>query len=375
MRWPQILLLLLVSACGDGGNDIPSIGGNEIFISGTGANGIFDPSLAKDSGSTLWMTYSDVSLAPVSNKLLQVRTGLAFSTDNGANWTNNGVLTDIVTLSVPDPMGGASWTAIFEQEVSRLEYDSADTDVSRRWKLLWHQYIYAYDPNTDTSLPLYQNGWVALKAAATPGGLAAASERKLFTGTWYNAVDNGPSEYPLDSMVPALNDCAAFTEPGLLAVTDGVYVALRCEPDPAIGGSMGKIVLLKCTHTAGAAFASCAYLGSLLLDSEAPDHGAYSGFSAPDLVHVGTKDYLIVTPTNPYLGCLVIEFADIASATLVRNLGKAVIAKSLTSSHGGTHYGACGYHPAATASGIIESSANSLWNPQFRMFSSKVHLP
>ena len=378
LRWSQVFLLLLASACGGGGNqDSPPAGSSEILIFGTGANGIFDPSLAKNSGSTLWMTYSDVSLAPVSNKLLQIRTGLASSADNGASWTNHGVLTDIVPLPpVPDPMGGANWTAIFEQEVSRLEYDAADTDTGRRWKLLWHQYIYAYNPNSDSSLPLYQNGWIALKTAAMPGGLAAASSRKLFTGTWYNAAGNGPSEFPLATTVPTLNDCAVFTEPSLLAVSDGVYVALRCEPDPAIANSMGKIVLLKCTHTAQTAFASCSHLGNLLVDSEAADHGAYTGFSAPDLVHAGNKDYLLVTPTNNgYRGCLVFEIADLASASLVRDLGKAVIVKSLTDNHGGAHYGACGYHPAATASGILDSSADINWNPQFRIFSSKTHLP
>jgi hypothetical protein len=52
-----------------------------------------------------------------------------------------------------------------------------------------------------------------------------------------------------------------------------------------------------------------------------------------------------------------------------------VVVKSLTDSYGGDHYGACGYHPVATASSIIDSSHHTNWNPQFRLFASKVNLP
>lgn len=365
-------------SCGGGGGAGIVTPSNEIRIPGVGPNGIFDAAIATDGGGTLWMSYSEVRFSPFSNKLLNVRTRLAASGDAGANWTDAGILTDFTEFTVPDPGGGSAWNIVWQQEVSRIEYDAADTDAGRRWKLLWHRYTDSYNPNTDTRAPLYQNGWIALKTAATPGGLATAGERRLFTGTWYNATDNGPSEYPLDSLVPALSDCATFTEPGILAVSSGMYVALYCAPDPNIANSMGKIVLLQCTHTAGAAFASCNYLGNLLVNNEAAAHGAYNGFSAPDLVHAGTRDYLIVTPTsnNGYRGCLVFEIADLATASLVRDAqNKAVAVKSLANSHGGGHFGACGYHPAATASGIIDSSHHTSWNPQFRIFASKNNLP
>jgi len=369
-----LLLLFLLASCGEGGG--PVAGSNEITIPGVGPNGIFDPAITTDGSGTLWMSYSEVRFSPASNKLLNVRTRLASSSDAGASWSDTGIINDFIDGTVPDPGGGMSWSYVWQQEVSRIEYDAADSDAGRRWKLLWHRYTDAYNPNSDSRVPIYENGWVAMKSAASPGGLATAAERKLFTGTWYNVVNNGPSEFPLAATVPTLNDCGTFTEPGVLAASDGVYVALDCIQDPGVANSMGKIILLKCTHTVSAAFASCTYLGNLLLDSEAADHGAYTGFSAPELVHAGSKDYLVVTPTNNgYRGCLIFEIADLTDATLVRSAGKAVIVKSLTNNYGGDHYGACGYHPAATASGIIDSSHHTNWNPQFRLFASKVNLP
>jgi len=364
--------LLLLTACGGGG---PSAGSAEITIPGVGSNGIFDPSIATDGGGTLWMSYSEVRFSSASNKLLNVRTRIASSSNAGGSWTDAGVINDNFGGTVPDPGGGSDWTFVWQQETSRIESDAADTDTSRRWKVLWHRYTDAYNPNTDTRIPIFENGWVALKTAATPAGLATAIERKLFTGTWYNVANNGASEYPLATTVPALSDCGAFAEPGMLAASGGVYVALDCIADPGIPNSVGKIVLLFCTH----AFDSCSYLGNLLVDTEAADHGAFVGFSAPELVHAGSKDYLIITPmiasVPSYRGCLVFEFADLASASLVRNAGKAVVVKSLVESYGGDHYGACGYHPSATASGILDSSHHTNWTPQFRIFASQVNLP
>jgi hypothetical protein len=366
----------LVASCA-GGSDGAAPASTEILIAGVGPNGIFDPSISADAGGTLWMAYSEVRFSPVTNKLLNVRSRIASSSDSGTSWADAGIVNDFIEFTVPDPGGGSDWNAVWQQEVARIEYDAGDADATRRWKLLWHRYVYAYDPNTDASAPIYEHGWIGLKVAASPAGLAAASERKLFTGSWYNSAVNGASEFPLASTYAALNDCAVFTEPGVLAVNDGVYVALYCAPDTNVPSATGKIALLKCTHTAQAAFAACSYLGNLLVNSEAAAHGAYTGFSAPDLVRSGGKDYLIVTPTNNgYRGCLVYEIANLATASLVRDAqNKAVVVKSLTDSHGGTHYGACGYHAGATASGILDSSYKQGWSPQFRVFASKTGLP
>lgn len=376
--WRGLLLatLTLTAACGGGGGGGPPPGNSEIQIAGVGPNGIFDPSLTQETGGALWMSFSEVRYSPTTNKQLYVRTRIASSTNNGAGWTDAGVANDSVTFTVPDPGGGAAWNAVFQQEVSRLEYDPGDADANRRWKLLWHRYVNAYNPNNGVSLPLYQHGWVGLKVAATPGALASAGERKLFTGTVYDSAINGASEYPLASTVAALSDCVVFTEPGLLAVNDGVYVVLRCATDPANAAAVGKIALLKCTHTALQAFASCGYLGILLTDREAPGYGNYDGFSAPDLVQVGAKRYLIVTPTikDSYKGCLVFEVSDLAGAALVRNLGVAVVARSINTASSAEHHGACGYHPGATASGVIYGEYNFGGSPQFRLFNSNINL-
>ncbi len=373
-----LILPVLVTACGGGGNGGANPAGTEILITGVGPNGIFDPSITADAGGTLWMAHSEVRFSPVTNKLLNVRTRIASSDDGGANWADAGIVNNFIEFTAPDPSGGSDWNAVWQQEVSRIEYDAGDADTSRRWKLLWHRYVYAYDPDTELTVPIHEHGWIGLKVAANPAGLAAASERKLFTGTWYNSAINGASEFPLASTYTALSDCALFTEPGVLAVNDGVYVALFCAPDSNLPNATGKIALLKCTHTAPKAFAACSYLGNLLVDDEAATHGAYTGFSAPDLVQAGGKYYLIVTPTNNdgYRGCLVYEIENLATASLVRDAqNRAVVVKSLIGSHGGDHYGACGYHAGATASGILDSSYKQSWSPQFRVFASKNTLP
>jgi len=374
-----VAALAMLCACGGGGGGGgggPKISGSntEISFPNISTNGIFDPSIALDGSGKLWMSYSEVNFVPGTTRYWTVRTRIASSNDAGGSWADEGLITDWLTAAAPP--GYEAW---WEQETPQLTNDAADSDPTRRWKMLWHRYTYIHNTLTDAHGPAHENGWISLKIAGTPNGLASATERKLFTGYFYNTANDvyiGMPEFPLASLHAGLADCAAFAEPGMLPVGDGVYVVLRCAPLPATT-DIGKIVLLKCTHTVAKAFAACAYIGNFLADTEAPDHGPYNGFSAPDLVKVGAKNYLIVTPTNNdgYRGCMVFEVANLASASLVRDgMSKAVLVKSINLNSTSDHFGACGYHAGATASGVIHGEVRFSTIPNFRLFASRTNL-
>jgi hypothetical protein len=205
-------------------------------------------------------------------------------------------------------------------------------------------------------------------------------ERKLFVGAGYDTSDNtilGVPEYDLAALYPAVNElstCAAFTEPGAIATNSGVYISLKCAT-----GGVGKVVLLKCDNELTAS--SCTYIGDFTDDSEAAQFSGagqnFDGFSATELVVASGKTYLIVTPTESpgdlYRGCLVFEVADLATATLVRNVGDPVLVKRVEGTSGSFN-GACGYAEGLSASGIIYSELNNT-APQFRLFASHSELP
>jgi len=367
-------ITLFACSSGGGGGGNPPGGFNEISFPNIGDNGIFDPAIAQDGTGILWMSYSEVNYVSGTTAYWTVRTRIASSNDAGASWADIALINDNLPAAAPAP-----FEAWWQQEVSHVTFDAGDSDATRRWKMLWHRYTYVHNTVTDAHGPTHENGWISFKAADLANALAPAAERKLFTGYMYNTANDayiGPPEFPLASLHAGLSDCAVFTEPGMLPVNDGIYVALRCAPWPATA-DIGKIVLLKCTHTPARAFDSCSYLGNFLTDTEAPDHGAYNGFSAPDLVTVGLKNYLIVTPTNNdgYRGCLVYEVANLDSATLVRDInGKAVVVNSINMNSTSDHFGACGYHAGATASGVIHGEARLSSVPIFRLFASRTNL-
>lgn len=375
MLTPVAASVIMLGACssGGGGGASPPVASNEINFPNIGNNGIFDPALAQDGTGKLWMSYSEVNFMPGTTAYWTVRTRLTSSNDAGASWADIGLLNDTLPAAAPSP-----YEAWWQQEVSFVSFDAGDADAARRWKMLWHRYTYVHNTATNTHGPAHENGWISFKVAVSANALVSAPERKLFTGYAYNTANDvyiGPPEFPLASLHAGLSDCAVFTEPGMMAVSDGIYVALRCAPAPSTA-NIGKIVLLKCTHSVAKAFAACSYLGNFLTDTEAPDHGAYDGFSAPDLVKAGTRNFLIVTPTNNdgYRGCLVFEVANLASATLVRDgNGKAVLVNSINTTSASDHFGACGYHAGATASGVIHGEARLSSIPVFRLFASRIN--
>ncbi|MBU1237688.1 MAG: hypothetical protein KJ634_03620 [Gammaproteobacteria bacterium] len=369
------ILSLLVFGCGGGGSDggDPAPVASEIQVGATpGDDGVFDPAPARDGSGTLWMSHSSVNWSADDTTLSQVYTRIASSTDSGSTWTDAGVDPN---HRPPDFQVG-SIRVTWRFEVSRLFYDPYDSDASRRWKMLWHRVAAMGSP---TPTPLFQNSWIGYSSAAAPDGSWSA-ERKLFTGSLYNAAEMdvviGAPEFPLDSQYSAdLGGCTVFTEPGVLARSDGIYVSLQCT-------TAKKIVLLRCDR----GFSACDYLGDLLTAADAPQFSQggemLDFFGAPELVDTATATYLIVTGVdeivaggeNRYSGCLAFRIGDLANATVERSGGVPVLVERVSGTSGSFN-GACGYDAHATGSGIIYSEFTPSATPRFHLFASHVDLP
>jgi hypothetical protein len=371
------LLMLPLSSCSGGGSsDGTTLAASEIHVIGSpGSDGVFDPAPMSDGAGNLWMSHSIVRPSPNDAVLGQVRTRIAASGDGGSTWTDAGI--DPNNVADPDfqvPPGSGPWVT-WRFEVSRLLYDPYDSDATRRWKMLWHRVAAADIGGRGT--PLFQNSWIGLSTAAAPNGTWSA-ERKLFTGSMYNGTDMnaviGMPEFPLATQYSGagqLANCTVFTEPGMLARSDGIYVSLQCT------GTAAKILLLRCDR----AFSACTYLGDLLSGSEAAQFSlsgqALNGFAATELVESGGNTYLIVTgyepPPDTYRGCLVFRVSDLATAAVERSGGNPVLVKRIAGTSGSFN-GACGYDARATGSGIIYSES-SISAPHFHLFASHVGLP
>lgn len=367
-----LFMVVALASCGGGGggSDAPATpSAVELTVAGTpGTGGVFDPAPTSDGTANLWMSYSMVRPSPNLASMNQVRTRIASSADSGRTWTDLGIDPNGLgydDFEVPNGSGGRQW-ATWRYEVSRLLHDPDDIP-SRRWKVLWHRVL------AIGSGPIFQDSWVGLSTAPAITG-PWSPERKLFTGSAYNSADMdtfiGAPEIPVATLSSALGGCEVPTEPGMLARAEGIYVSLQCAP-------AGKIVLLRCDR----AFSTCSHLGDFLAADEAAQFSlsgqSLNGFSASELVEVGGAAYLIVTgyepPPDTYRGCLVFRVADLASASLERSGGKPVLVKRVAGSSGSFN-GACGYHTAASGSGIIYSEYSSV-SPQFHLFASGTNLP
>ena len=371
--------LAALYSCGGGGAGLPPVPATALSISGVLAtDGIFDPSPRHDGSGNLWMSYSTVNYSPHDAALTEVRTRVASSADGGSTWTDVGV--DPNNNTAPDfqpTVNGTTYWASWHYEVSSLLYDPYDADATKRWKMLWHRMAYV-ESGGSSNLSI-ENSWIGLSTASAPNA-AWSAERKLFAGSKYATTANtfiGAPEIQLDTLHTSLNSCIAFTEPSMLAKSDGIYISLNClglTPSLVV---TSKIVGVRCDRT----FTTCTYLGDFLQGSEAAQFSqsgqALTGFSATELVSAGGNDYLIVTPTEPpsdsYRGCLAFRISDFATATLVRNSGTPTLIKRISGTSGSFN-GACGYDTGATASGIIYSEYNNS-APHFRLFASHVTLP
>jgi polyhydroxybutyrate depolymerase len=299
-----------------------------ITFPGIGARGVFDPSL-EAAGDRIWMSYSAVEEpadTPCASTIERVETRLAYSDDHGSTWTDAGLVNAAQPLCLPAPAS----VGVRVNEVSTLVRDPA-APAAARWKLLWHHYLWVRDSRQGNRR--FEHGWIGLREASTPGGLARAPERKLFVGSAYEAVDDpvaGPPLVRLDRLHSALAGCLAFTEPGALATRRGLYVALRC-----VSPRTQKLVLLE----RGARWR---YVGTIADD-----------LTAPELFLSKGRAYLIATALDAgrYDGCR-LSSIDLSTGSL----GRLLIEVSGTP---GSFNGACGWEPTASSGGILLSEVRA----------------
>src|SRR3990170_78393 len=198
-----------------------------ITFPGVGAHGVFDPSLEPD-GDRLWMSYSAVEApkmpacaATGRSTIERVETRLAWSEDGGRTWKDAGRVNAAEDVCLPEPARLGTWV----NEVSTLVRDET-APKAERWKLIWHRYLWVNDSNQMNRR--FDQSWIAVRSAATPGKLAAAPARKLFVGMAYDPRHDasGKPAARLTDLHADLADCAVATEPGALSTPDGLYVPL-----------------------------------------------------------------------------------------------------------------------------------------------------
>ena len=350
---------------GSSGSSSGALSPEEITFNGIGPDGIFDPALAFDPGtSRIWMSYSEVgdsAMWPGQNTTIDTR--LAYSDDAGATWQDAGLEINTaldVTLPLTPPNDAGTWV----HEVSSIVYDPG-APAAERWKILWHHYL------TINGVTHYEIGWIAMRTAPAPDGPWSA-ERKLFAGTLYDSVTYGATEVQLDQLDPELNNCQVFSEPGMVATADALYAVLL-GIDPTVDN---RIILLKWPYPNPSG--KWQYLGSLLIGNVDGPLFGYDAFTAPDMFIRGSTHYLIATPRTgtispTYLGTFVFEIEDIDAATLIRTGGVPDLVMELYGADG-SHNGAAGYVAEATASGIIYSEVFITPSPFFRIYASHRNL-
>jgi len=357
-----MVLLFFFMSCEKDENNNGETSRRQITFAGVGDYGIFDPSLARDPNTgKLWMSYSEVdnSTYPANKR---INTRLAYSGDSGTTWADSGSVINQATDQIYD-IFETTWV----YEVSSICYD-ANEPSSDKWKLVFHRYL-ALGTNR-----LFEHGWIGMKTASTPGGLASAAEIKLFTGKSYDADANNPPNpvLPLDTHHSDLNACLVFTEPSVFSTNNALYICML----GAKSSSMGIIFLVKYPYPAG----PWEYKGTFLNnDVDAPAINAtYDGFSAPSIYEKGGKFYLMVTPVikdgsvDKYSGTVIFEITSLDSATIKRNTGIPEVINSVYGT-ADSFNGAAGYISQSTGSGILYSELSTSPSLEFKIFASMVN--
>ena len=307
--------------------------------------GYGDPSLEFDASTgTLWLAYSwlNIDVSDPGPPLvfdLGVRTHLARSDDNGASFTFVRTINDTAIESHPDT-GVTGWSV--HEVPTLLREPSGD------WQLLWYKY---FNPlGTVTGVDERQEYLYWRTTAATPDQLGDVSE------VWARALATSPSwGAPVDfNAIVELADCVTLTEPALFAFNNETYVASSCLIADATGrrADLERLVLLKQTAN------GYSYVGDILDAQDAVDLGVDVIQQADISVARDGSILLVVTPiildADPsHQGCVVFEFADFASGTLLRDTnGVAVPRTVITSDGNGLGPGLCSYD-ASSETGVL----------------------
>lgn len=342
------------------------------------ARGVFDPSVTEDPATgRLWMSYSSFDASTHSRWGIGLR--LAYS-DDGDTWHDAGRVQQFAEVKV-GPLDAteageseveADSPGIWQNEASTLVHD-AQAPSEQRWKLFWHQSLWAND------VPRYASySWIALKMAESPASLAKAAPIKLFTG--YMARSPGetagapvfsplptPPAIHLDRKDPQLGACV-FGQPAALATRDGLYLALDCAwlgTRPQLHTTLLRCNAPTCNVTDAASWTVLGRLTDPRDGVQLNEH--YKGFGGTALVEQGGQYFLVATPMtvegDRYDGCIVFRFADFAKGQLERTRRGKLVASRTIQGIPDTHHGACAAH-ARLKGGVLLSQIVSTAAPR-----------
>jgi hypothetical protein len=364
-----------------GGGDATAPARTRITFDGVGPVGVFDPSLASADGEArVWMAYSEVLPSPMwpTQNVHVVHTRIARSDDEGATFTDVGVDAttfrdvDLAPLLAP-PLNAGTWIA----EVSSLVWDQG-APAAERWRLAFMHYLQI------NGVRHFEHGWLGLKTAATPEGLAAAVETKLLVGTGYdsgNDVAGGASKSPLggapiihlDTLHPDLAGCT-FAEPSLFSTATSLELALLCAKSDTDRRIVRVTCARPCAPTSPTAWS---YAGTLLTSADASALGYDRGFSAPALVRTASGGRaLLVTPSKStpfpdfYDGC--VGYPLTATGALQGSARSPAFSAPGTPS---AFRGACDYSPKAARAGVLLSELAVDQKDSFRLYATHIELP
>lgn len=326
---------------------ITILGDPPATLGGTPApfRGYGDPSLELDPlTGELWLSYSwlDVLVTPGNPPLIDlgVRSHLARSADGGRTFEFVRAVNE--TRALPHPHSKKPvWTV---HEVSTL---ARQPDAN--WQLLWLAY-FDHVGRSEAGILDRLDIHYRRAVAASPADLAdddkaawIADRRTAITG-----------QHDLRDM-PALEDCAGFTEPALFVYDEATYLATTCvvlAEDGRRQPQLERVVLMRETA------AGYDYAGVLLDGVDAARLGADRLEQADLSVARDGAVILIVTPIKdaaapPHQGCVVFTVADITQARLRRDAnGNATPRFIFTAEGSGLGPGLCTYE-ATSATGVL----------------------
>ncbi len=291
-----------------------------------------------------------------------IETRLAYSDDQGGAWTDAGPINPTVDFCTGHP--GPLNAATFVNETSSLVVDPY-APASQRWKLFWVEYLAINDGVYSTATRHFDISWIGERTAPDPSGPWSAPS-KAFVGWGYNAAQAdsylGPPQTHLDALDPALSDCYVFVEPGVIATSSGLYMALTCHTVP---DTNERIILLQLTG------GTTQYRGILLRNTDAVAYSR-SGYEAGDLFQDGGRTFLLATLIRPdysYESCLAFEVADLNSAALRRDSGGYPVPFFKVDVSTSLHNGACTFDPHAAQAGVIQGVFDMSHSPDwFRLY-------
>jgi hypothetical protein len=288
----------------------------QVSISGESAvYGIFDPSLEFASGATEgWLAYSAVygAIVPFGP---HVDARLARTTDAGLTFTHDRVVNaswfDTLVFIDQSTIDG-----VWNYETSSLAHDPDDPGAE--WKLFSHRVFRKTEDNFVEEQNLAAYSWIVYRTAPTPTG-PWSPEHALFSSGPLPPAPYDNVQIAINDLDPSLASMLVYSEPGAIYHEGVLYVSMT-----GLTASGPDRIVLLASDDHGATWR---YVGTPLTLSDAAALG-FLGFDGSAIAKQSSQLFLLSTPESlgvKHDGTLAIEFDDITTASLVRDLGVPVV--------------------------------------------------